>query len=182
MTTNGYPARNSRRGGIISGLLTSFAILILLGVVGGIYLVNNVRVQTTHRGGSDNVAIDIPGGHLNIRAHERMDPGTLGVPLYPGATRRKENSGGASFQWSSSDGSSDRAVAVAAGEFYTSDSPEKVFSWYRAQLPNWVIVTEEDGISHMELREGGFKRIVAIKRKFDGTHIAVASAGEPASN
>jgi hypothetical protein len=34
----------------------------------------------------------------------------------------------------------------------------------------------------MELREGGYKRIVAIRERHDGTHIGVASIGEPASN
>ncbi|HXJ40054.1 MAG TPA: hypothetical protein VNH18_12325 [Bryobacteraceae bacterium] len=170
------------RGGIISGLLTFFAILVLLAVAGSVYLAHNVRVQTTHRHGGDSVAIDVPGGHINIRAHENMDPTAIGVPVYPGATRRRDNNGGASFQWTSSDGRDEKGVSVAAGEYVTSDPADKVLSWYRAQLPNWLIVTGEDGVEHLELREGGYKRIVAIKRKFDGTHIAVASVGDPASN
>lgn len=104
------------------------------------------------------------------------------MPLYPGATRPGKSGGGASVEWTSSDGKDDKGVAVAAGEFFTTDPPDKVLAWYRARLPNWVIATGEDGISHLELREGGYKRVVVIKRKSDGTHIAVASVGEPASN
>ena len=171
-----------RTGGILSGLLIFFAILLLAVFSVGVYVANNVKVQTTHHNSGDTVAIDVPGGHLNIRAHENLDPATLGVPVYPGATRRHDSSGGASFQWSSSDGTNDKSLAVAAGEYFTSDSSDKVLRWYRGQLPNWVIVTDHDGIDHLELRQGGLKRIVAINRKSDGTHIGIASIGEPASN
>ena len=34
----------------------------------------------------------------------------------------------------------------------------------------------------MELAEGGYKRIVAIHGRSDGTHIGVATIGAPAAN
>jgi hypothetical protein len=54
--------------------------------------------------------------------------------------------------------------------------------YYRNQLPNWVVVKERHGAVRMELREGGYKRIIGIHERYDGTHIGVASIGEPASN
>jgi hypothetical protein len=54
--------------------------------------------------------------------------------------------------------------------------------YYRAQLPNWIIVNERGGGVQLELRDGGYKRIVAIHERHDGTHIGVASVGEPAAN
>jgi len=71
---------------------------------------------------------------------------------------------------------------VSASETITDDPASRVEAWYKDQLPNWTIVHERDGAFHMELREGGYKRIVSITEKHDGTHIGVASVGEPASN
>jgi hypothetical protein len=172
----------SQRGGIISGLLTIFGIIVLIAFASGLYLARNVRVQTTHRDRGDDVAISVPGGSLSIQAHHSMDPAAIGVPVYPGATRRKDSSGGANFRWETSDGKGDKNLGIAAGEFLTQDSADRVLSWYRSQLPHWVAVEEDDHITHFELRDGGFKRIVSIKQKSDGTHISVVSIGEPASN
>jgi len=59
---------------------------------------------------------------------------------------------------------------------------DQVADYYRKQLPNWVVVREKGGAARMELREGGYQRIVAIRAEHGGTHIGVASVGEPASN
>lgn len=173
---------HSRRGGIISGLLTFFGVLVLLAFACGLYLARNVSVQTTHRDRGEDVAITVPGGNLNIQAHHSMDPASIGVPVYPGATRRKDSSGGATFRWTSADGKDDKGVGLAAGEFITKDSADRVLSWYRSQLPHWVAVEENDRITHLELRDGGYKRMVSVQEKHDGTHIGVVSIGEPASN
>lgn len=170
------------RGGIITGLLTFFGIAIVLVVGCGFYLAHNVRVQTTHRANGENVAIDIPGGHINIQAHENLDPGSIGVPIYPGASRTRRDSGGATFSWTSNDGKKDKSLGVAGAEYITNDSPDRVLAWYRGQSPHWILVEERDGMGHLELREGGHRRIVGIKEKSDGTHISIASIGEPASN
>jgi len=172
---------NPRRGGILSGLLfTGLAIIVLL-IVGSLYVVRNVRVQTAHRNGGDDVSIETPAGSMKIRAHEDLDPAALGLPIYPGATRRKD-SGAATFEWNSADGRSDKGVAVGGASLYTPDSAPKVLAFYRAQLPNWVIYSERDGSTRFELKDGGVRRIVVIHEKNDGTHIGVATIGDPASN
>ena len=172
---------NSRRGGVLGVLLFIVVAGMVLAVGTAFYIANNVRVQTTHRNGGDDVSIDTPAGKVSIRAHEDLDPATIGLPIYPGATREK-HSGVASFEWASADGKADRSVALAAAELFTQDSPSKVLAWYRTQLPNWLVVTDRDGSTRFELKEGGHKRIVGIREKNDGTHIGIASIGEPASN
>lgn len=169
-----------RRFGLYA-VLTALT-LVALAIVAVSYVANNFKVVTAHRGRGEDVAIETPAGRIDIRAHKNLDPATLGVPIYPDA-KRSGNGGGASFEWTSSDGSRDTAMAVAGGEYVTSDSAEKVRAWYREHLPNWVVVTDRhDENAHFELNEGGYKRIIAIREKGDGTHIAVATAGEPASN
>ena len=170
----------SRRGGILMGLILTAGVIITFAVVTGIYVAHNVRVRPNRSDGND-VSIDIPGGHFSIRGRDNLDPATLGVPIYPGATRVKKG-GGATFEWTSSDGKEGKGFSVAGGDLFTRDSADKVLDYYRGQLPNWIVITDRDGSTRLEFKDGGAKRIIAIREKSDGTHIGVATIGEPASN
>ena len=164
-----------RRGGILSGLLFSgFAVVVLI-IAAGLFIARNVRIQTAHRNGGDNVSIETPGGHFSIRAHENLDPSALDLPVYPGS-RRSKDSGMATFEWTSADGKHDKGMAVGGASMITDDSEEKVLAWYRGQLPNWLAVTDRDGSTRFELNKGGFKRIIVIHEKSDGTHIGANPA------
>jgi len=169
------------RGGILSGLLFTFAACIVLVVLAGFYIANNVRVATTHRNGGDDVSIETPGGRFQVRAHEDLNPAAIGVPVYPGATRTRD-SGVATFEWASADGKEDKGVSFAGASMFTPDSAPQVLAYYRTQLPHWLAVTERDGSTRFELTKGGYRRFVIVHEKSDGTHIGIASIGEPASN
>ena len=171
----------NRRGGILSTLLLTFLALIALAVGAVILVVQNVRVQTVHRSSGEDVTIDTPGGRIDIRGRDNMDPSALGIPIYPGAKRTKDG-GGATFAWTSAEGDEEKGLSVAGADLYTPDSVQQVIDYYRGQLPNWIIVTDRHGQTRMEYTHGGYKRIIAIRSKGDGTHIGVASIGEPASN
>ena len=172
--------KRSSRDGRIGGCFIS---LIVLGCIafGVVFFLRNLRVVKTHRTSGDDVAIDTPAGRFEIRAHKDLDPAALGVPVYPGAERTKDG-GGATFEWQSRDGKEDKGLSVSGGEVLTQDSASKVLEYYRTQLPNWVITQNHDGSTQFELKDGGYKRIVVVREKFDGTHIGIANVGEPASN
>jgi hypothetical protein len=93
-----------------------------------------------------------------------------------------DSGGGAVFQWDSNDGAHNGGFAVSGSEMMTSDRLGKVVDYYRTQLPNWIIVNDREGGVHFEFHEGGYKHIIGIRERYDGTHIGVASIGEPASN
>lgn len=173
---------NSERGGILGALLITGVIIVCLLVVGGVIIARSVRVTTTTRNGGDDVSIDLPGGHLNIRAHEKAGTAATDIPIYPGAQVSKRNGGDAVIQWNSNNGKSDNGFSVSASESITSDPFDKVVDYYRAQLPNWMITKQRSGHVEFELHNGGYKRVVGIHEESDGTHIGVASVGEPASN
>ncbi|MES1257391.1 MAG: hypothetical protein ABUS51_03140 [Acidobacteriota bacterium] len=173
--------KDPRRGGILGGVLFTGLAIVVLMMAAGLFIVRNVRVATAHRYGGDDVSIETPGGRLNIRAHEDLDPAAIGLPIYPGATRTRD-SGVATFEWTSADGKHDKGMAVGGASLFTPDPESKVLAYYREQLPNWLVVTDRDGSTRFELRKDGFKRIIAIHEKSDGTHIGVASIGDPASN
>ena len=61
------------------------------------------------------------------------------------------------------------------------DSVQQVADFYREQLPNWLITKDGHEVK-MEFKDGGYKRIISIEAKHDGTHIGVASFGQAAAN
>jgi hypothetical protein len=140
-----------------------------------------VRVLTSHRNGGDDVAIETPGGRLQIRAHEDISPARLDVPVYPGAVRTND-SGAATFEWESADGKQQKGMSVTGVSLRTPDAEHKVLDYYRTQLPNWMVINERHGGTRFELNKGGYKRIIVVTEKSDGTHIGIASVGQPASN
>jgi hypothetical protein len=160
----------SRRGGVLFGLSLAGFLLLCVFAAAGLYAVRHV---TVHNG----VSIDTPAGRIDIHPHDKFDASITGVPAYPGA---KSRNGGAVVEWSSSDGSEDKGLAVA--ETVTPDPVDKVVEYYRSRLPDWNVERERGGGIKMEMDEGGTKRVIGIERKSDGTHIGVATVGEPASN
>lgn len=173
----------SERGGILGGLLITGLVIICLAIGFGLFVARNIHVTTTSHNGGDDVSIDTPAGHLTVRAHEKAGTAATDVPIYPGSHPAKRDSGGdAVIEWSSSNGKSDAGFSVSASESVTSDPLDKVVDYYRTQLPNWIVTRRSNGHVEFELRDGGYKRIVAIRERFDGTHIGVASVGEPAAN
>ena len=173
----------SRRGGILVGLLVAGAVLMCVVIAVAFSVARNVQVRTAERIDGNDVSIDTPVGHLSVHAHENGGWAASDVPVYPGARSTKNHDGGgAVVEWTSNNGHNDGGFSVAASEMVTPDSADKVIDFYRSQLPDWAIVNERDGAVRFELKESGHKRIIGIHARHDGTHIGVASIGEPASN
>lgn len=170
----------SRRGGIISGLLFAGMIVFLAMLLAGVVVTRTVRVRTHDSAEGTDVAIDTPGGRLNIRARDHMNPAVAGVPVYPGADRVSD--GGANFEWNSKDGAIDKNFYAVGGEFRTPDSASQVVEFYRRQLPSLMIVSERDRSTRLEYKEGGVQRIISIREKNGETRIGVASIGGRESN
>lgn len=171
---------DSRRGGIISGLLFVGMVVFLAMLVAGVVVMKTVRVRTIDGANGTDVAIDTPGGRLNIRARDHMNPALTGIPIYPGAYRA--NDGGANIEWNSKDGASDKGLYVIGGEFRTKDSASEVVEYYRRQLPSLMIVSENDRSTRLEYKEGGIRRIISIDERGGETRIGVASIGGRESN
>lgn len=173
----------SERGGILGGLLVTGLVMICLVIGFGLFVARNIHVVTTQHNGGDDVSIDTPAGHLTVRAHEKAGTTATDIPIYPGSRPARHESGGdAVIQWSSNDGKIDTGFSVSGSESVTSDPLDKVVDYYRGQLPNWIVTRQRNSYVKLELRDGGYKRIIGITERSDGTHIAVASVGEPASN
>ena len=149
-------------------------------LVAGVVVTKSVRVRTAEGVSGKDISIDTPGGHLNIRARDRMNPEVVGIPVYPGAWRAN-GAGGASFEWNSSDGDR-KDLSIVGGEYRTNDSAREVLAFYRKQLPSLMIVSEKNHATELEYKDGGIKRIISISDHDGETRIGVASIGGRESN
>ena len=171
---------NSRKGGIISGLLFAGMVVFMALFISGVVITRTIHVKHVNTDDGGEVAIDTPGGRLNIRAHDHMSPAINGVPIYPGAYRADD--GGANIEWTSSDSNSDKNLYIIGGEFRTNDSVQQVVEFYRRQLPSLMIVSRRNESARLDYKDGGLQRIISIEERHGETRIGVASIGDRASN
>ncbi|HLY18983.1 MAG TPA: hypothetical protein VKR61_17255 [Bryobacteraceae bacterium] len=173
---------NPRRGGAVAGILLTFLALSVLGIAvlvcTGLYVADNLRVTENHARGETTV--ETPFGSVHVRESDRLDPGHMGVPMYPGAVRDEDSRKLASFHFDF--GNVHRGFAISAASYRTSDSIERVTDFYRDQLPHWLISQKDNGRVQLSFTRGGYKRFVVICEDNGETRIALASIGEPASN
>lgn len=173
---------NPRRGGVLAGVLLVILILGVLAVAAvvstGLYFAHHVRV--TGRGDRGETTVETPLGTLRVRENARFNPKRLGLPVYPGAVREEDSRALASFHFDF--GETHKAIAFMAAAYRTSDPIDEVTEFYRHELPHWMFSQKYGGDFHLELTEGGYKKIIVIHRDRGETRIGLASVGEPASN
>ena len=144
----------------------------------GVFFVRKIHVTETGQGDKKIVSIDTPMGHVTVHQNHHLDPESIGVPIYPGSVPSKKQEG-ADFQFDAGD--LHRDWTVSAATYLTSDSPEKVESFYKEKFPSWN-QKWANGNLHLDTRQNGQMRSISVTREGDQTRIGVASAGAPAGN
>ncbi len=173
---------HKQRGGILAGVL--IVVLVLVALVGaglilaGLYVAQNVKV-TKKDGHGEQTTVETPFGTLRVRERTSLDPKRVGIPVYPGAVRTDTNKL-ASFEFDAGD--THKSFSIAAAEYTTPDPVEKVRDYYQAELPHWMLTEKRHGGWQLELSEGGFRKIIAVREEHGETHIGLASVGEDAAN
>lgn len=173
--------KQSRAGGVLSGLLIAVGALILFGLLAANYIAHNVRVEhvSTFRGA--RTRIETPLGDIGVDARDSLNPEAVGVPVYPGAVREHDNSGGAfvDFDWK---GGGHKHLSVVGASFKTADSVQQVRDFYHERLPHWIFAKESGQDCRIEFSKEGYKRIIAINQRDGQTHIGIVSLGESGVN
>ncbi len=173
--------RNRERGGVVAGVLMTVGLLFLAAIAVTVgtawYLAHNIRVRDSGRGAT---RIETPFGSLRVSERARLDPGSLGIPGYPGAVRVDDDRKVASFELDLGDLHKD---FIAAGvEFETADPLERVEQFYREQLSGASIKHSRPRHVVFTVSEGDAHKVVALRESGSGTRIALASVGPPAAN
>jgi len=174
------------------------ALIVLLSVIaiwGGVrFLEHGVKIHVADRGeNSKEVSIKTPFGGLEVNKNAGVSEASLGLPLYPGATRAQdEDSASVSLDFAGANG-----LHIVAGKFDTSDSLDKVRGFYQNRLSAlagpltwearidshrhdddldsseagsfWGV--DDDGKTVFKIKRKGEERVVALKSQDGGTRI-----------
>jgi hypothetical protein len=166
--------------------LLFFALIVLVGGMGvwvGLrFLSNAVHVHVEQAGGGKKgVSIKTPLGSLEV--NQDVNETSLGLPIYPGATRIKEQDS-ATVNLDIAD---EAKVRVLAGRFETSDSVDKVRAFYHRRLGDQVTQfteKDEEGKFVFEMKHDQQDKVVALKSNGNKTVIELVrvSEGRPEAN
>ena len=125
--------------------------------------------------GKKEVSIKTPLGSLAV--HHDVNEASLGLPIYPGATRLKDHDSARV----SIDIADEARVRVLAAKFETPDSCDKVRAFYHDQLGDQVTKYREkdaEGKTVFEIKHDKQQKVVAIKSKGDMTEIELVRVSE----
>jgi len=161
-------------------ILLLLALIVLVGGLGvwvGLrFLSNAVHVQVAQEGGGKkDVSIKTPLGSLEV--NQDLNEASLGLPIYPGATRFKEHDSATV----NIDIADETRVRVLAGKFETSDSVDKVTAFYHDRLGDQVTKFREkdaEGKTVFEIKHDKQDKVVALKRSGDKTVIELVRVSE----
>jgi len=143
-------------------------VLALIVLVSGIavwtglrFLSHNLRMQVADRGGGNKeVSINTPVGSIEV--HHDVDQDSLGLPVYPGATRVKDKDSAAVNLGFGGEAS----VQVLVAKFETSDSLERVTAFYKEHLGSEVTkLTDQgwEGKTTFEIKTHNLEKVVALE-------------------
>lgn len=124
----------------------------------------------------DKARVETPMGEIRVEATDKLNPESVGVPVYPGAARDRDNAGGALVDIG------DKQFSVVGASFTTSDSVQQVRDFYHERLPHWIFTQKHGMGTEIEMSRDGYKRIVAIDERHGRTHIGIVSFGKPGIN
>jgi hypothetical protein len=125
------------------------------------FLSHDLRLQVEERGDDHKeVSINTPVGSIEV--HHDVNQDSLGLPIYPGATRVKDKDSAAvdlGF-------GGEQSVRVLAAKFETSDSLERVKAFYKAHLGSEVTkFTDQgsEGKTTFEIKTHNLEKVVALE-------------------
>src|SRR5271155_4854763 len=147
-------------GGALKAILIVVGVIVLVGILGVAslgFFAWRVAHHTHVRHDGDNVKVETPFGTVESTKDPQEAARTLGVDPYPGAEVLKEGSASMTFG----------NVHTAALNFETSDSVDKVCSFYKPKFPNAMVVTSD--ANQCTIVSNDKKNMITINAKVDGS-------------
>lgn len=139
----------------------------------------SINVKKDKAGGQDkDVDIKTPLGGIHVS--KGANPDDVGVPIYPGARLKQENSDGSDKSANVNISGFGFGLRVVALEYESNDSPDKVISYYKDQLKKYgnVLVCHT---SHLNLDtkpthdEGGSRELTCEGPSGDNIELKVGT-------
>ena len=130
------PAPATGSGNGLKIVLIVIGAVILIGIVGMISLTLiglHIARRTHVRQNGDSVKVETPFGTMESSKDPDQAAKDLGIDIYPGATVQKEGNSVATFG----------GMRTVTASFESSDSVDKVCSFYRAKFPGANVSTQD---------------------------------------
>jgi hypothetical protein len=110
----------------------------------------------------DKVTMETPFGTVESTKDIQEAARNLGVDVYPGAEVLKDGAGSATFG----------TVHTTSLNFETSDSPDKVCSFYKPKFPNAMVMSSE--ADQCSIVSNDKKNMITINAKAEGEKTKIA--------
>jgi uncharacterized OB-fold protein len=159
---------SGQSSGALKIILMVAAVIVAVGVLGMATLgIITWRIaKSSHvRQEGDHVKVETPFGTVESTKDPEAAVRNLGVELYPGAQVMKSGAASANFG----------GVRTASANFETSDSLDKVASFYKAKFPNAMVTTADE--NHCTIVSNQSKNLITINIEATGdrTQIQIAN-------
>jgi hypothetical protein len=161
-------------GGALKAILIVVGVIVLVGVLAVTSLAFfawRVARHTRVRQDGNNMSVETPFGSVRSTNDPDAAARDLGVDLYPGAQALKEGATSASFG----------SVHTATLNFETSDSVDKVCSFYKPKFPNAMVMTSEANQCTIVSNDQKNMITIAVKAENDKTRIVITNVSKAGS-
>jgi hypothetical protein len=161
-------------GGALKAILIVVGVIVLVGVLAvtslAFFAWRVARNSRVHQDGN-NVSVETPFGSVHTTNDPDAAARDLGIDLYPGAQALKEGATSATFG----------SVHTATLNFETSDSVEKVCSFYKPKFPNAMVMTSDANQCTIVSNDQKNMITIAVKAENDKTRIVITNVSKAVS-
>ena len=159
---------------VVPIVLLSLALIVLVCVLAVWaslrFIAHGVRISVSEGAAKNAVSIKTPFGGIEVNKNGEVSEAALGLPVYPGATRvRNQDSASVSLGLPG-----DTRLHLAVAKYQTPDGIEKVKAFYQDRIGKEVTKFRErdhEGKTVFEIKVGDDVKVVALKDEFAGTRI-----------
>lgn len=155
-------------GGALKAILIVIGVVVLLGIL-GISSLGFFAWRVAHRArirqNGNNVKVETPFGSAEVTQNPQDAARNLGVDLYPGAEIMKDGSSMATFG----------GVHTATVNADSTDSVDKVSSFYKAKFPNAMVTSSDAGRCTIISNDRNSMITINIEAQGDKTKILITN-------
>jgi hypothetical protein len=161
-------------GSALKVILIVLGVVVALGVLGiatlgvvGLHFARHTHV--THEG--DHVKVETPFGSVETSKDPSQVANDLGIDVYPGAVAQPNSAATAIFG----------GVRTVSASFQSSDSPDKVCSFYRSRFPNATVTTSNSNQCTIVSNDKQNVVSISVEAMGDSTKFQISSVTKKSS-
>jgi hypothetical protein len=158
-------------GGALKAILIVVGVVVLVGILGlaslGIFAWRVARHTRVRQNGND-MKVETPFGTVQSTNDPQAAAHDLGVDIYPGAQVLKEGATSATFG----------AVHTVSLNFETTDSADKVCSFYKPKYPNAMVMSTQADQCTIVSNDQKNMITITVKGQTDKTRIVITNVSK----